>query len=476
MENTVLFTKRSAPLMGATVASALVLTACGGGFGESESGGGGGGNGGNGDGVTIDVIAVNLPAQEDLVTLTKEHFTEKTGITVNFTLLPENDVRAKITQEFSSQAGVYDVASLSNYEIPFYADNGWVTSIDDYLAEDEDFDLDDMLPSMMDSMTGSDGKTYGMPFEGQSSFTMYRKSVFEDLGLEMPDNPTWDEVAELAKIVDEETSMDGICLRGLPGWGQQLAPLNTVINTFGGTWFDENWDAQLNSPETVEAVEFYVNLIQEHGEPGAAQAGFAECLNRFLQEDTAIWVDASNAGGPVEAEDSPVAGDVGYAQSPVKETDASGWLWTWAWGIQEASEKKDAAWEFVSWASSREYEELVAETYDWSRVPYGKRQSTFDNPEFQEGAPLYAAAREAISAADPHDPSVQPRPDTGVQFVGIPEFISLGTEVSEDIAAAIAGNTTVKDALDKAQKAAQEVGDKYKLVLSLNRHSARWPQ
>lgn len=450
-------TRRRIALASSGVAVAMFATACGsGGFGAGAE------DSDSTDGATIDVIAVNLPAQEDLVEMTAEHFTPETGITVNFTLLPENDVRAKITQEFSSQAGVYDVASLSNYEIPFYADNGWVAQIDDYLADDADFDLDDMLPSMMASMTGSDGATYGIPFEGQSSFTMYRQSVFDDLGLTMPDNPTWDEVAELAETIDEQTDMDGICLRGLPGWGQQLAPLNTVINTFGGTWYDENWDAQLTSPETVEAVEFYVELIQEHGEPGAAQAGYAECLNRFLQGDSAMWVDATNSGGPVEAEDSPIAGDVGYAQSPVELTDASGWLWTWAWGIQAASDNQDAAWQFVSWASSQEYEELVAETYDWSRVPYGKRQSTFDNSEFQESAPFYAAAMEAIMSADPDDPGVQPRPYTGVQFVGIPEFISLGTSVSEDIAAAIAGNMTVQEALERSQTAAQEVGDKYK--------------
>lgn len=459
-------------MAGGLLSLALVATACSGGFGGNAGNGGGGGGGDSGSGstndgggtsgVTIDVIAVNLPAQEDLVAMTAEHFTPATGITVNFTLLPENDVRAKITQEFSSQAGVYDVATLSNYEIPFYADNGWVVPIDDYLAQDSDFEPEDMLPSMMASMTGSDGKTYGMPFEGQSSFTMYRKSVFDELGLTMPSNPTWDEVAELAATIDEQTDMDGICLRGLPGWGQQLAPLNTVINTFGGTWFDENWDAQLTSPETVEAVEFYVNLIQEHGEPGAAQAGFVECLNRFMQGDAAIWVDATNAGGPVEAADSPIAGDIGYAQSPVKLTDASGWLWTWAWGIQAASTEQDAAWQFVSWASSREYEELIAEKYDWSRVPYGKRQSTFDNPAFQEGAPFYEAAMEAITSVDAENPGVQPRPYPGVQFVGIPEFISLGTTVSEYIASAIAGSTSVQEALEAAQVAAQEVGDKYK--------------
>lgn len=449
--------RRTAAVVAGSIASVMVLSACGASNSNEGSGEGGGGD------VTIDVLAVNLPAQEDLVRLTEEHFTKETGIKVNFTLLPENDVRAKITQEFSSQAGVYDVATLSNYEIPFYAENGWVASLDEYIEKDSEFlEFDDLLPSMMDSMTGPGDEIYGLPFEGQSSFTMYRKSVFEELGLTMPDNPTWDEVAELAAQVDENSSMNGICLRGLPGWGQQLAPLNTVINTFGGSWFDMDWNAQLTSPETVEAVEFYVDLIQNHGEAGAAQAGFTECLNYFMQDEVAIWVDATNAGGPVEAASSPIAGDIGYAQSPVKETDASGWLWTWAWGIEEASDQKDAAWKFISWASSREYEELVAEEIGWASVPYGKRQSTFDNPAFQDGAPFYEAAREAISSVDANNPGVQPRPYTGVQFVGIPEFIFLGTSVSEEIAGAIAGSTSVADALEKSQQLAQEVGDKYK--------------
>jgi sorbitol/mannitol transport system substrate-binding protein len=450
-------TRRLAAAVAGGIASVMVLSACG-----ASADPGGSGDGGT-DGVTIDVLAVNLPAQEDLVKLTDEHFTKKTGIKVNFTLLPENDVRAKITQEFSSQAGVYDIATLSNYEIPFYADNGWVTSLDKYLKEDADLiEADDLLPSMMDSMTGPGDEVYGLPFEGQSSFTMYRKSVFDELGLVMPDNPTWDEIAGLAAQIDEKSSMKGICLRGLPGWGQQLAPLNTVINTFGGTWFDMDWNAQLTAPETVEAVNFYVDLIQKHGEPGAAQAGFTECLNYFQQGEVAMWVDATNAGGPVESSSSPIAGDIGYAQSPVNKTDASGWLWTWAWGIEEASDQKDAAWKFISWASSREYEELVAEEFGWASVPYGKRQSTFDNPAFQEGAPFYQAAKTAISSVDANNPGVQPRPYAGVQFVGVPEFISLGTTVSEEIAGAIAGTTTVEAALEKAQKLAQDVGDKYK--------------
>lgn len=418
---------------------------------------------GAGGATSINVLMVNNPAQEELVKLTEKNFTATTGIKVNFTVLPENDLRAKATQEFTSQAGQYDVASLSNYEIPFYAKNGWLAPLDGFIKKDPKFNVSDILPAMLKSMSGADGKVYGMPFEGQSSFLMYRKDVFEKKGLTVPSNPTWDQVAALAAQVDgAEPGMKGICLRGAPGWGQVFAPLTTVVNTFGGTWFDKNWNAGFSAPEFKNAVDFYVNLVQEHGEPGAAQAGYTECLNNFMQGKTAMWVDATNSGGPLEAKDSAVAGKVGYAQSPVKLTKASGWLWTWAWGVQAASKKTDAAWKFVSWASSQQYEELVAKTLGWASVPYGKRQSTFDNPAFQSGAPFYSAALEAIKNADPMNPGVQPRPAPGIQFVGIPEFAALATTISEDISSTIAGKESVAEALNKGQQLAQKVGDTYK--------------
>ncbi|SDI59527.1 carbohydrate ABC transporter substrate-binding protein, CUT1 family [Arthrobacter subterraneus] len=435
----------------------LALSAC------SGAGGGATGGGADGDAQSINVLMVNNPQMEDLQRLTADNFTTETGITVNFTTLPENDVRAKISQEFSAQAGQYDVASLSNYEIPFYSANGWLAPLDEHVAADEEFNQDDILPAYTASLTGEDGKLYGEPFYGESSFTMYRTDVFEELGLTMPEEPTWDEVAELAATVDEaRDDMKGICLRGQPGWGQVFAPLTSVVNTFGGTWFDKDWNAQVDSPEFTEAVQFYTDLVKEHGEAGAAQAGFTECLNNMTQGNTAMWYDATSAAGSLEAEGSPVAGKIGYAAAPVKETDSSGWLWTWSWGIQAASQKQDAAWEFISWASSQEYEELVAEELGWAKVPSGKRISTYENEEYQASAPFYEAERNAIENADPLNPGVQERPYIGIQFVGIPEFADLGTTVSQDISAVIAGQQTVEEALAKGQTAAQTVGDKYK--------------
>jgi len=446
--------RRAAAGVACLVLAALVLTGC------SGAGGGGGGGGGQ----TVNVLMVNNPQMVDLQKLTADNFTKKTGITVNYTVLPENEVRDKISQECSSQAGQYDVASISNYEVPFYAKNKWLAPLSSYVKKDTRFAQDDILGPMTESLTADDGNLYGEPFYGESSFLMYRKDVFAARGLTMPDNPTWQQVADLAAKVDgAQPGMRGICLRGLPGWGEVMAPLTTVANTFGGTWFSKDWQAQLNSPEWATATKFYVDLVRTHGESGAPQAGFAEFLNNMTQGKVAMWYDATSGAGSLECPQSPVKGKVGYVLAPVQQTKSSGWLYTWAWGIQKASKRQDNAWKFVSWASGKDYENVVGSQLGWARVPAGKRTSTYENPSYQqEASAFYKVTQEAINSADPKNPGVQPRPTLGIQFVDIPEFTALGTSVSQEISSAIAGRTTVDAALAKGQQLADQVAAKYR--------------
>jgi sorbitol/mannitol transport system substrate-binding protein len=440
----------------AAVTLALAASGC---AGWGAGGGGGGAN-------SISVLMVNNPQMVDLQQLTADNFTADTGIKVNFTVLPENDVRDKISQEFSSQAGQYDVATLSNFEIPIYARSRWIAPLDPYIDKDPEFDQDDILEPMVQSLSGDDGKVYGEPFYGESSFLMYRKDVMQDEGITVPAKPTWQEVADIAARADgAQPDMAGICLRGLPGWGQVFAPLTTVVNTFGGTWFTEDWQAGVDDEAFREATQFYVDLVREYGEKGAPQAGFTECLNNLIQGNVAMWYDATSAAGSLEASDSPVKGKIGYVAAPVVETDSSGWLYAWSWGIQEASEKKDKAWQFISWASSREYEELVGEELGWSRVPAGKRASTYENPDYLKEAGAFAEpTRQAIETADPENPGVQPRPAPGIQFMGIPEFPALATQVSQDVSSAIAGQMSVDEALDKGQGLAEDVAERYQAL------------
>src|ERR1700729_270692 len=111
--------RRGAALAAGVALVSLTATAC---AGAGGSGGGGGSNGSSGStkGQTIHVLMVNNPQMIDLEHLTAQYFTKPTGIKVDFTTLPEDNLRDKASQEFSSQAGQYDVATLSNFEIPFY--------------------------------------------------------------------------------------------------------------------------------------------------------------------------------------------------------------------------------------------------------------------------------------------------------------------------------------------------------------------
>ncbi|MBN6058383.1 sugar ABC transporter substrate-binding protein [Nonomuraea sp. RK-328] len=441
-------------LIAGTAGLAVLATGC--------AGAGGGGTGGDTDN-SINVLMVGNPQMEDIAKLTKDTFTKDTGITVHFTVLPENELRDKVTQDIATQAGQYDVATIGAYEVPIWNENGWLHELDSYADKDPAFDKADLLKPMVKSLSGADGKLYALPFYGESSFLMYNKDVMAEKGITMPERPTWDQVADIAAKVDgARPGMKGICLRGLPGWGELGAPLTTVVNTFGGTWFTKDWQAQVNGDAFKKATGFYVDLVRKHGEAGAAQAGFTECLNAMSQGKVAMWYDATSAAGPLEDPSvSKVAGKVGYAYAPVMRTKSSGWLWAWAWAMPKTTKKADAASKFMLWASGKDYEKLVGEKLGWARVPAGKRAGTYEIPEYKKASAAFGdITLKSIEEADPADPGVQPRPTVGIQFVAIPEFQDLGTKVTQDISAAIAGKTTVDEALDNGQKLAEEVAKK----------------
>jgi sorbitol/mannitol transport system substrate-binding protein len=433
------------------VALMTATAACSG----AGAGGGGGGGGGGADN-SINVLMVNNSQMLDLQKNIKG-FEDASGVKVNFTVKEEGEMRSLAAQDFANQAGQFDVATLSNFEIPFYSKNDWLWSMDDIQAykDDKEFNQADIFPSMTNSLKGPDGKLYGEPFYGESSFLMYRKDLADKAGVTIKPNPTWDEVAAAAAKLDSGDTK-GICLRGKPGWGDNMAPMTTVVNTFGGTWFEKDWTAKVNAPEFKEAATFYTDLIKKHGESGAAQASFNQCLSAFQQGKVAMWYDATSGAGKVEADDSPIKGKVAYVQAPVKKTKASGWLYAWSWAIEKKSTKQDNAWKFISWASSQKYEELAGATQGWANIPSGKRTSTYANADYLKVAKVFAdPTLEAIKNADPVNPGLQPRPTVGIQFVDVPEFTDVGQKVSEDISAVIAGQKTVDEALDAGQKYAE---------------------
>ncbi|WP_206787930.1 sugar ABC transporter substrate-binding protein [Amycolatopsis sp. MtRt-6] len=414
---------------------------------------------------TLVIAIVSNPQMKDAIALAPE-FEKATGIGLKFVSLPENQARAKITASTATEGGEFDVVMISNYEAPQWAANGWLENLEPHIAATPGYDEGDFIPSIKQSLS-YENQLYAVPFYGESSFLAYRKDLFEKAGLTMPAKPTWQQIADFAaKLDDKANGVAGICLRGKPGWGESLAPFTTVANTFGAQWFDQNWNAKLTSPEFTAAANFYVNLIREHGEVGASSAGFSECGTRYTQGNAAMWYDATvMAGTNEDPASSKIVGKSGYAPAPVVKTQASGWLYTWALGIPKVAKDKDAAWKFMAWMTDKAYVQKVGQTYGWNRVPPGVRKSTYDIPEYADAAKAYAKPTlDGIADANQQKVMANPVPYPGIQFVGIPEFQDLGTRVSQQLSAAIAGRESVEDALKQSQDYAQTVGDSYKAV------------
>jgi sorbitol/mannitol transport system substrate-binding protein len=433
-------------ILGLLVALALLASACDDdGTSAPTTDGGATADGGE---RSINVAIVGNPQMEDIATLTPDLFTADTGITVNYTLLEEQTLREIVTRDVGASGEQFDVVMIGMFEAPQFGKNGWLVDLSQYAASDADYNLDDVIPAVRNGLS-YEGGLYASPFYAESTFVMYRQDLLDAAGLTMPAEPTWEAVAEIARALDSDDTA-GICLRGKPGWGDLGAVFTTVLNTFGGTWWLATDDgrigaAQVDQPEFAEALNFYVDLINDAGEDDAANASFNECLNQYVEGKVAMWYDATVAAGPT------------------KVTDASGWLWAWALAIPENARDKDTAWEYVSWATSARYIESAGETLagGWAAVPPGTRQSTYENAKYQAAAGAFAQKTlDAMLAAPIDNPGTQPRPGLpGVQYVGVPEFQDVGTRCTEEFSAAIAGRKSVEDALAACQAIASEVSN-----------------
>lgn len=449
------FTKRTTAA-GILGVSALALSACSSGAGDDASGDTGSGDGG--EEVTLTLATVNNGQMKDMESLKGEYEAANPGVTIDFQVMEESDLRSAVTADVASGAGQYDIITIGAYETPQWGELGWLVDLTEDLSSDEDYDVDDLLPPVVDALS-HDGKLYAVPFYGESSILMYNQEVMDEAGITIANEPTWEEIADVAAQVDS-ADMTGICMRGKPGWGDLFAPLTTVVQTFGGNWYDADWNATVDTPEWREAVSFYKTMLDESGQADPVSYSFNECLTALKEGKSAMWADASVAASMLEADDSPVQGKMGYAHMPVTETAESGWLWSWNLAIPASTQQQDAAIDFVKWATSKDYHQLVGEEIGWSNVPPGARTSTYSIPEYEEAAAAYAPITlEVMSAVDPTQPGVAPQPWVGIQYVAIPEFQDVGNQCAQLVAEYLADRTTVDDALSQCQALAETAGE-----------------
>lgn len=418
-------------------------------------------------GGSINVAIVDTPNTEDLARLTPSLFTSKTHITVNYTILDENTLRELVSSDLAAHNHQFDAVMIGPYDAPQDAKDGYITDLTPMASSDRAYELDDIVPSIRKALSYH-GALYASPFYGESSFLMYRKDVLSAAGIKMPVHPTWDQVAAIAQKINRP-GLAGICLRGQPGWGVLGATFTTVLNTFGGTWWSANANgsvgkAMVAQPAFRNALQFYVNLVRDAGEPNAASASYNQCLALYLSGKVAMWYDATVAAGLLEANNSPVKGKNGYAPAPVELTRASGWLWSWALAIPTTTNKRNLAWRYIAWATGPRYNEEAGPRVPggWAAVSPGTRRSTYEIPGYKEAARVFAQPTlAAIESAPIDNPGTTKRPGyPGVQYVGIPQFQSVGDQCTGQFAAVISGKETIDSALANCQNVASAaVGD-----------------
>jgi len=308
---------------------------------------------------TLTIATVNNGDMIRMQQLSSDFTAKNPDIDLQWVTLDESTLRRQVTNDIASGSGRYDVMTIGTYEVPIWGRQGWLVSLEDLPAS---YDADDLLPPIRDGLS-VDGKLYAAPFYGESSMVIYRTDLLEKAGLTMPETPDWDFIGQAARaMTDREAGINGICLRGKAGWGENVAFLTAAANSFGAKWFDMGWTPQFDTAEWKQTLSYYIDLLNEAGPPGAAQNGFNENLALFQDGKCGIWIDATVAASFVtNPASSRVADKVGFALAPDNELGKrSNWLWAWALAIPASSPKVDAAKKFIEWATSKDYHALVA--------------------------------------------------------------------------------------------------------------------
>ncbi|WP_428378229.1 ABC transporter substrate-binding protein [Lichenicoccus sp.] len=399
---------------------------------------------------TLTVATVNNTQMIEMQKLTPVFEKSHPGIHLNWVVLEENVLRQRVTTDIATHGGQFDVLTIGNYEVPIWAKQNWLVPMDGLPAS---FDVADILAPVRQGISYK-GQLYALPFYAESVMTLYRTDLFKKAGITMPAAPTYDQIREFAdKITDKAHGIYGICLRGKPGWGENMAYFSTLVTAMGGQWFDMHWHPTINTAAWKQALTYYDDILKADGPPGLSSNGFNETLSLFTSGHCGIWIDATSAAGTVyDKKQSTVADSVGFAALPTGSfTGGPTWLWSWNLAIPKTSTHADAARQFVTWATSKEYIDLVAKTDGWVNIPPGTRATSFASAEYKQVAPFSSFVEDAINHSNPTGQTKNPRPYTGAQYVGIPQFQAIGTSVGQTVAATLAGSETVDQALASAQ-------------------------
>ena len=415
---------------------------------------------------TINIALANNPISQALEKFAKANY-KAPGVTVNIAVLPENDLRQKLTTEASMGGTTYDMFFIGPYEANNWARNGWLENLEPYFkalpaAKAKWYDRADLIQGMVGSVS-LDGDAFALPFYGESSFIMYNKELFAAKKLTMPNEPTWDQIYELAKKVnDPAKGIVGMTMRGAPGWGMSGAPFVTIVNAFGGRFYDMDWNATVDTPEQRGAWQMYKKILRDAGQKDILSYTYNECIALMQSGKCGIYYDATSIAPPLESSGSKVRGKVGYVMPPHQKMKSNtAWLWNWSMGINPKSDdaKKQAVFDFMLWATSKDFiKKTVDSDPTGSSTPPASRSSTYKLAAYKN-APYAAMTLKTLESTDFTKPTLEPVPYVGLQYIAIPEFADAGTKMTQYLADYVVDKISLDEAIQKTNELFNQVAE-----------------
>ncbi|HZP78524.1 MAG TPA: sugar ABC transporter substrate-binding protein [Pseudolabrys sp.] len=380
-------------------------------------------------------------------------FNELSGINVRLEKTPPGQIRQKAVLDLSSKTATWASHAADPMYYPLYVANGWVDPLDGYLGDakltDQSwFALDDILKSWTGAVSVK-GKLYGMPYDGETTLQVYRTDLYEKHGLK-PAETLEDYTRNAAKVHDPANRVWGAALRGFKGAGQNMYIYPSIFMEFGGEWFANGGKLVVNSKPALEALVWYVELLNKYAPDGVANWNWPDIADAFGQGTLGSFIDTNTAAAVIaDPGKSKVLGKIGFARWPKGPSGKRvSSIWNWSFPINAALSKKDkvATWLFIQWSASKEVQAATSYGFSGAYKRLGvNRTSILNNADFRKmvggvGSNFLEATLQTLE----HDTNVDWRPR-------IPQWPAIGETVATAIQSSLVGQAKPADALNQAQ-------------------------
>jgi multiple sugar transport system substrate-binding protein len=304
-------------------------------------------------GSTIRVTLANHVWTESIKELIPQ-FEEETGAKVEITQLAEDQLSDQYNVKLNAGTDEIDVLMYRPLqETKLFGSNGYLADLTTLAGEDSVFAVDDFQPGPL-ALTTYEGALVGVPIITERTVLYYRTDLLEAAGVEVP--TTLDELYEAAAAIHKANpSVAGYI--GRTAKSAAVTQFSAFLHSFGGTWINEDGTSAIGSKEARAAYEFYGKLIKDHTTATInPEMSWPEAAAVFQQGQAAFMADADSLyANFTNPEKSTVSDKIGFAPFPAGPAGSKPYnVAAWAVGVNEASANKDAAWQFIKWATSKE--------------------------------------------------------------------------------------------------------------------------